>query len=330
MDEIEMLCLANSRKEGNRCVAGLRSDGTWLRPVSTPQGGALTNAQLMLAEVGRPVEPLDVVVVPVEKPAPFSYQPENWLIADRPWRHLRTVEVADVCELFELAEYGESALFGTPYGALNSLEIPEDGIEDSLALLKVEHPTFYLRERWGKDPQTRARFEYAGVEYAGVEYDLSVTFAHDLGTDEAGRQSASNWWFTVSLGDELFHHGSFWHHKLIAGALRIPPGHRESFRSPSSHPPPLGQTVESAKWPGRRSGRHARTRCADGGLARRGRCGGASKSCDCLSIACGRQCRNTGGPVGARDSGRQRDPVRDRAESARWLRGTKRGGAVER
>ena len=53
MDEIEMLCLANSRKEGDRCVAGLRSDGTWIRPVSTPQGGALTSTQLMLAEVGR-------------------------------------------------------------------------------------------------------------------------------------------------------------------------------------------------------------------------------------------------------------------------------------
>lgn len=221
MDEIEMLCLANSRKEGDRCVAGLRSDGTWLRPVSTPQGGALTNTQLMLAEVGRPVEPLDVVAVPVERPVPFSYQPENWLVAAHPWRYLRTVEVADVRELFELAEYSESALFGTPYGALNSLEIPEDGIEDSLALLRAEHPTFYLRERWGKSPQTRARFEYAGVEY-----DLSVTSDHDLGTDEAGRRSASNWWFTVSLGDEWFDQGCFWHYKLIAGALRIPPGHR--------------------------------------------------------------------------------------------------------
>ena len=217
MDEIEMLCLANSRKEGDRCVAGLRSDGTWIRPVSTPQGGALTNTQLMLAEVGRPVEPLDVVVVPVEGPVPFSYQPENWLIAERPWRHLRTVEVPDVWELFELAEYSEPALFGTPYDALNQLEIPEDGIEDSLALLRVQHPTFYYRERWGRDPQLRASFDYAGVEY-----DLSVTFEHELGKDEDSRQSTSNWWLTVSLGDEFFKDGCFWHYKLIAGALRIP------------------------------------------------------------------------------------------------------------
>ena len=198
MDEIEMLCLANSWKDHGRCVAGLRRDGTWLRPVSTPDGGSLSNDQLMLDEVGRTVQPLDIVTVPLERPVPFSYQPENWLIAERPWRHLRTVEVADVRDLFELAEYSEPALFGNPCDALNLLEVPEYGIEDSLALLRVEYPTFELRERSGNGPQTRASFEYAGVEY-----DLSVTFEHELGTDEAGGPSTSNWWFTISLGDEI-------------------------------------------------------------------------------------------------------------------------------
>ena len=115
MDEIEMLCLANSRKDSERCVAGLRSDGTWLRPVSTPQGGALKRGQMMLDEMGRSVEPLDIVAVPVEQPVPLRHQPENWLIADRPWRHLRTVEVADVRDRLEQDEYNESTIFATPY-----------------------------------------------------------------------------------------------------------------------------------------------------------------------------------------------------------------------
>ena len=221
MVEIEMLCLANSRKDGERCVAGLRSDGTWLRPVSTPEGGALTRGQIMLDEVGRSVEPLDIVAVPVERSVPLPHQPENWLVADRPWRHLRTVEVADVRDRLEQGEYNESTIFGTCYPALNSLEVPEDGIRDSLALVRAEHPTFNLWERRGRRPERRARFEYAQIEY-----DLSVTFAHDLGRDEAGRQSDSNWWFTISLGDEFFVGGYFWHYKLIAGALRVPADHR--------------------------------------------------------------------------------------------------------
>ena len=220
MDEIEMLCLANSWKPGGRCVAGLSSDGTWIRPVSTPESGALANAQLMLAELGRSVEPLDVVAVPLERPVPLASQPENWLIPDAPWRHLRSVEVADVWDLLEQSEYCESVLFGTHYDAVNSLEIPEDGIKDSLALVKVQHPTFYSRERWGRRPQVRARFEYAQVEY-----DLSVPFAHDLGSDEPGCRSASNWWFTVSLGEEYPNGNYLWHYKLIAGALRIPSDH---------------------------------------------------------------------------------------------------------
>ena len=221
MDEIEMLCLANSRKDGERCVAGLRSDGTWLRPVSTSKGGALTFEQIVLDDVGRSVEPLDVVAVPVEGPVPLPHQPENWLIADRPWRHLRSVAVGDVRDRLEQAEYSESTLFGTPHDALNTLEVPEGGISDSLALVGVQHPTFYLRKRWGRSPQLRARFEYAQVDY-----DLSVTFAHDLGRDEPGRQSTSNWWFTVSLGEEYFNGSYFWHYKLVAGALRTPSDHR--------------------------------------------------------------------------------------------------------
>ena len=220
MVEIEMLCPANSRKDYERCVAGLRGDGTWLRPVSTPQGGALTNGQIMLDEVGRPVEPLDIVAVPVERPVPLPHQPENWLIADRPWRHLRTVEVAEVRDRLEQAEYSESTLFGTPHDALNSLEVPEGGVRDSLALVGAEHPTFTLRDRWGRSPQVRADFEYAQVEY-----DLAITFEHELGRDEAGRKSASNWWFTISLGDELINSGYFWHYKLIAGALWISSDH---------------------------------------------------------------------------------------------------------
>ena len=90
MDEIEMLCLANSRKPGGRCVAGLSSDGTWIRPVSTPESGALSHGQVMLGEEGRQVEPLDAVAVPVERPVPLPHQPENWLIVDHPWRRLGT------------------------------------------------------------------------------------------------------------------------------------------------------------------------------------------------------------------------------------------------
>ncbi|MCY3924876.1 MAG: hypothetical protein OXG52_05115 [bacterium] len=171
----------------------------------------------MLGHEGRQVEPLDVVAVPVERPVPLPYQPENWLIADRPWRHLRTVGIGDSQDLLEQAEYNESTLFGTPHDALNSEGVPSDGISDSLALVRVERPILFRKSRWGRSPQIRARFEFSHNRY-----DLAVTFEHELDEDEAGRQSASNWWFTVSLGEEFEVGLDVLHYKLVAGALRIP------------------------------------------------------------------------------------------------------------
>ena len=125
--------------------------------------------------------------------------------------------VADIRARLEQAEYRESTLFGTRYDMLNSTQIPSDGVTDSLALVRVEHPTFTLKDRWGKSPQERATFRFGRDVY-----DLVVTFSHELREDEVGRRSASDWWFTVSLGDEFPIGLNVLHYKLIAGALRIP------------------------------------------------------------------------------------------------------------
>jgi hypothetical protein len=38
MAQVDLICLANSRKLGGRCVAGLRLDGSgWVRRVDSPQ-----------------------------------------------------------------------------------------------------------------------------------------------------------------------------------------------------------------------------------------------------------------------------------------------------
>ena len=85
----EMLCLANSRKPGGRCVAGLLPDGSWIRPVTATGGGSLTSAMCRL-DKGRPVGALDVVRVGVTQPEPRLHQPENWIITDKRWKLVET------------------------------------------------------------------------------------------------------------------------------------------------------------------------------------------------------------------------------------------------
>lgn len=46
MSQHEVVVLANSIKHHQHCVAGkLVSNGHWVRPVSTPEGGELSDAQ---------------------------------------------------------------------------------------------------------------------------------------------------------------------------------------------------------------------------------------------------------------------------------------------
>jgi len=74
----ELLVLANSRKYGARCVAGLDPDGNWVRPVAARSGAGIPSS---LTRVGtRSLQPLDVVSYKLIEHAPLPYQSENWVI----------------------------------------------------------------------------------------------------------------------------------------------------------------------------------------------------------------------------------------------------------
>ncbi len=85
---MSVVILANSVKQGGYCVAGkdIRT-GQWIRPVSTPIGGALHRQKLMVKNpYGRFVaKPLQIVDMAFERPAPLPTQPENHLLATETW-----------------------------------------------------------------------------------------------------------------------------------------------------------------------------------------------------------------------------------------------------
>lgn len=80
MGTVEIICMANSRKLGSRCIAGLKTDGGgWVRPVSADQDGAIPLRQCMV-DNGTEVRTLDVIRLDLSKPLPQSHQPENWQV----------------------------------------------------------------------------------------------------------------------------------------------------------------------------------------------------------------------------------------------------------
>jgi hypothetical protein len=210
MTKADILCLANSRKSGGRCVAGIRiDDGSWIRPVSDTENGELTPSQCTLDNQLQ-VRPLDIVRVYLKNPAPRPHQPENWKVTARQWRLRGRMTAREARRLLKQAsETHDSGIFGSASDriSMSDVAVRPGGLESSLTLLKVAAPEF---RRGREHRQKRAVFDHCGTAY-----DLAMTFedSPDVG------QSRSNWYLTVSLGEPF--HGDCY--KLIAAAIEIPP-----------------------------------------------------------------------------------------------------------
>jgi len=81
-----IICLANSRKMSERCIAGLefegRQVGGWIRPVSKRSEGEITAFDRSL-ENGAEPGLLDILRIPMIEPRPNGFQTENHLIDNR-------------------------------------------------------------------------------------------------------------------------------------------------------------------------------------------------------------------------------------------------------
>ena len=83
---VDIICLANSFKEGGRCVAGLRTDGKgWVRPVAPDTSHSQLYERQLKLDDGTEPQLLDVVTVDLHEARPAPGQPENWVIGKTPW-----------------------------------------------------------------------------------------------------------------------------------------------------------------------------------------------------------------------------------------------------
>ena len=169
-DSIEMVCLANSEKHNDRCVAGVRIDtGGWLRPVSDDTGSGLLESQYETASGHHP-EPLDTVRVEIDHYRPKYHQPENWVISAESWELLETDLHDQALLAINAALQREGLILHDPSPAIPKRKLEDMPVFRSLTLISPTEPKFYIRERDGLDPQPRTTFRFDGREY-----DLPIT-----------------------------------------------------------------------------------------------------------------------------------------------------------
>lgn len=167
---VELLCLANSNKHGNRCIAGLDSDtGDWIRPVSRSGDGGLSPHQYLTRNRHDP-RPLDTIVFTLIRSDPDPHQPENWIIGDNSPK-FRGDDIDDnKTQMLMDNIHSKSHLFGDTNRKIKYSKIEKSQINSSLELVRPESPQIKIRERDNKEDQPRAVFELQGTKY-----DLPIT-----------------------------------------------------------------------------------------------------------------------------------------------------------
>lgn len=209
------LCLANSKKFGERCIAGieLKKDGKkfqpvekegkpcWLRPISKSQHGAV--GEVLVGGINL----MDIIEIDIEELCPNGYQSENATFKQKSIKKVGNIRLSEE-NLDRLIDMEQSCLFGNRGRA-----VPEDvidSVENSLTLIKV---TDFQVNRRNSDGQLRIDFEFNHNRY-----DLPITdvnFIKRYNDNEVLLENAYYLYLAISLG--IFHNG--WHSKLIAGVL---------------------------------------------------------------------------------------------------------------
>lgn len=211
---MKIVCLANSFREGGRCLGGVELDNNnnpviangrpkWIRPVCDTE-----NEQVPL-EMASHISLLDIVEFKVLKATGHGHQTENILFSG----DLNVVGHFNQAQLDRLIENDRHrVIFGNKGKA-----VPMDVISSmnySLKLLKVQD--FAVKEKTYEGqayPQIRMSFKYADTLY-----DLPVTdpvFLHKYKLDNDILEDKTNVYLTLSLAAPY----NDWYYKLVAGVI---------------------------------------------------------------------------------------------------------------
>lgn len=209
--QMQFVCLANSYKEGGRCVAGvLLEDGNpvmqnekpkWIRPVCQTAHGEVPSHLVSHISL------LDIVEIDVTSIVPDGYQSENVLF------NIDTITVLGrfpISNIEDLCDNSETTLFGNRGGAVT----PENAklLSTSLRMLKVTN--FNVVEKTyenNPNPKLRLSFTFNGISYEIPITDPTFLNAYKLNKDLLS--NSSDVFVVMSLG--VLHQN--WHSKLVAG-----------------------------------------------------------------------------------------------------------------
>jgi hypothetical protein len=177
-----IIVLANSTKHHPQsCIAGrelldeigdVKKWGSWIRPVSTHDEGALSLTERRLTNAEDP-KPLDLIRVPLLQAVNNPLQPENWLIQPgQVWSKDSTLAAGELLRLLEQPDdlWLDPSQQNDRASGLYLQRLPK---VQSLYLIRPQAFHFHIRSRvW----EGYAKKQQRGLfTYRGRHYDLALT-----------------------------------------------------------------------------------------------------------------------------------------------------------
>lgn len=221
MQRERILVVANSRKLGGRCIAGVSLDQNRLvRPISPVGNGALSDSECQVD--GRTPKLLEVVTFEHEGGGGDPAQPENVTIVGKSWKSGGSLDPQIALDVLLAARSEDFVLLGNRGRA-----VPCDMAARGMPSLAIVVPT---NLRFGHGPRVEGRSgrPRAAFGFGGRRWNLPLTDfeigpaiallpegVYDL--DDLGIPRPEHLFLAVSLGQEY----EGWHYKLVAGVLRI-------------------------------------------------------------------------------------------------------------
>ncbi|RUR75786.1 hypothetical protein ACF3DV_28700 [Chlorogloeopsis fritschii PCC 9212] len=116
---VQIICLANSKKYGDRCIAGIEnSTGKWIRPVTNLEHGQVPK-EMCLVDNEEP-RLLDILEIPLLDTCP-GYEYENRLIVHGKWQRVGQASIADILQYCEAEILHSQWQTSVPISFLESL-----------------------------------------------------------------------------------------------------------------------------------------------------------------------------------------------------------------
>jgi hypothetical protein len=215
-----IVCLANSWKLGERCIAGVDMDtGKWVRPVcdnSYPKDGRVPRSIRLIG--GREPRLLDVLQIPLASTGnDFGFECENLSVASGEWKFLGQVQPTALVRIRSNFPYilHNSSKYVNP-SALRALPFPQ---RRTLQLIRAS--SFSVTKSSQGNTGWRGTLRTINGQTLKDAKITDPVFAERL---EAGYQPTGSYWVTVSLSmpwapTDDWSEAPCW--KLIAGVIEV-------------------------------------------------------------------------------------------------------------